>query len=54
MSGGVTEVQIFDCCACRAFAAKVTARLGTDAAACGSLEALVDVCRDIWWHQVGH
>lgn len=49
---GVTEAQVFDCCACRAFAAKVTARLAANALADGSLGALIDVCREIWWHQV--
>jgi hypothetical protein len=46
----LTEAQIFDCCACRALAAKLAAKLQADGAT--SLDAIITACRDIWWNQV--
>ena len=46
----LTEAQIFDCCACRALAAKLAAHLQADGDT--SLDAVITACRDIWWNLV--
>lgn len=48
--GSLAEAQLFDCCACRTFASKAAARVGDTGA--NGLSAVVDICREVWWHQV--
>ncbi len=48
MAQQLSEAQLFDCCACRTFAARVAARL----AAGDRLEAVVAAARYVWWHEV--
>lgn len=48
MAQQLSEAQIFDCCACRNFAAKVTARI----AAGDRLEVVIAAARAVWWHEV--
>ena len=46
----LTEQQVYDCCACRAFAQLVAGGYGT---ACRKdLQSVLDYARDIWWSQV--
>ena len=42
------EPSLLDCCSCRSWAAVVAAR-----GPYGSLDALIDAAREVWWHQVG-
>lgn len=48
MAQQLSEAQIFDCCACCTFAARVAARL----AAGDGLDAVVAAARRVWWHEV--